>query len=83
MVLLPLFITINTKRSNTFFFFGGLSLVMPVWKDTAGSVKLWEITRGIVIEDYGKVTSLFPFPIFCELLITSLQYCIPYIWKGS
>jgi hypothetical protein len=56
---------------------------MPVWKDTAGSVKLWEITRGIVIEDYGKVTSLFPFPIFCELLITSLQYCIPYIWKGS
>lgn len=23
-------------------------------KDTAGSVKLWEITRGIVIEDYGK-----------------------------
>ncbi|KAI5566592.1 hypothetical protein POPTR_013G033800v4 [Populus trichocarpa] len=25
-------------------------------KDTAGSVKLWEITRGIVIEDYGKVS---------------------------
>ncbi|KAK9293069.1 hypothetical protein L1049_021053 [Liquidambar formosana] len=24
-------------------------------KDTAGSVKLWEITRGIVVEDYGKV----------------------------
>jgi len=48
---------------------GGLAIgvlwnlpVIPVWKDTAGSVKLWEITRGIVIEDYGKVTSLFPFP---------------------
>ncbi|XP_062084566.1 uncharacterized protein LOC133790806 isoform X1 [Humulus lupulus] len=25
-------------------------------KDTAGSVKLWEITKGIVIEDYGKVS---------------------------
>lgn len=25
-------------------------------KDTAGSVKLWEITRGVVIEDYGKVS---------------------------
>ncbi|PQQ11438.1 WD repeat-containing protein 48 [Prunus yedoensis var. nudiflora] len=25
-------------------------------KDTAGSVKLWEITRGVVIEDYGKAT---------------------------
>ncbi|KAJ4836958.1 hypothetical protein Tsubulata_037671, partial [Turnera subulata] len=25
-------------------------------KDTAGSVKLWEVTRGIVIEDYGKVS---------------------------
>ncbi|CAL9089816.1 unnamed protein product [Musa acuminata var. zebrina] len=25
-------------------------------KDTSGSVKLWEITRGIVIEDYGKVS---------------------------
>ncbi|KAI4301877.1 hypothetical protein L6164_035114 [Bauhinia variegata] len=25
-------------------------------KDTAGSVKLWEITRGAVIEDYGKVS---------------------------
>ncbi|KAF3454371.1 hypothetical protein FNV43_RR04818 [Rhamnella rubrinervis] len=25
-------------------------------KDTAGSVKLWEITRGSVIEDYGKVS---------------------------
>lgn len=24
-------------------------------KDAAGSVKLWEITRGIVVEDYGKV----------------------------
>ncbi|XP_020254792.1 WD repeat-containing protein 48 isoform X2 [Asparagus officinalis] len=24
-------------------------------KDAAGSVKLWDITRGIVIEDYGKV----------------------------
>ncbi|KAI0511773.1 hypothetical protein KFK09_012405 [Dendrobium nobile] len=24
--------------------------------DTAGSVKLWEITRGVVIEDYGKVS---------------------------
>ncbi|KAK9691798.1 hypothetical protein RND81_09G220800 [Saponaria officinalis] len=24
-------------------------------KDTSGSVKLWEITRGIVIEDYGEV----------------------------
>ncbi|RXI01939.1 hypothetical protein DVH24_015288 [Malus domestica] len=24
-------------------------------KDTADSVKLWEITRGVVIEDYGKV----------------------------
>ncbi|KAL9267413.1 WD repeat-containing protein [Drosera capensis] len=26
-------------------------------KDTAGCVKLWEITRGIVIQDYGKVVS--------------------------
>ncbi|KAK1269783.1 hypothetical protein QJS04_geneDACA005338 [Acorus gramineus] len=25
-------------------------------KDTAGFVKLWEITRGIVVEDYGKVS---------------------------
>ncbi|KAK6243206.1 hypothetical protein QUC31_009615 [Theobroma cacao] len=25
-------------------------------KDTAGSVKLWEITRGVVIEDYGQVS---------------------------
>ncbi|KAH9754390.1 WD REPEATS REGION domain-containing protein [Citrus sinensis] len=25
-------------------------------KDTAGSVKLWEITRGVVVEDYGKVS---------------------------
>uniref|UniRef100_A0A7N0VDW8 Uncharacterized protein n=1 Tax=Kalanchoe fedtschenkoi TaxID=63787 RepID=A0A7N0VDW8_KALFE len=25
-------------------------------KDTSGSVKLWEVTRGIVIEDYGKVS---------------------------
>ncbi|RYR52566.1 hypothetical protein Ahy_A06g027464 isoform B [Arachis hypogaea] len=25
-------------------------------KDTSGSVKLWEITRGVVIEDYGKVS---------------------------
>ncbi|KAL0919300.1 hypothetical protein M5K25_011386 [Dendrobium thyrsiflorum] len=25
-------------------------------KDTAGSVKLWEITRGVVIEDYGKIS---------------------------
>ncbi|KAL5996006.1 hypothetical protein ACLOJK_026079 [Asimina triloba] len=25
-------------------------------KDTSGSVKLWEITRGIVVEDYGKVS---------------------------
>ncbi|XP_054808722.1 uncharacterized protein LOC129310787 isoform X2 [Prosopis cineraria] len=24
-------------------------------KDTAGSVKLWEITKGVVIKDYGKV----------------------------
>ncbi|KAK9732765.1 hypothetical protein RND81_04G020300 [Saponaria officinalis] len=24
-------------------------------KDTSGSVKLWEVTKGIVIEDYGKV----------------------------
>ncbi|GMG99630.1 hypothetical protein Nepgr_001470 [Nepenthes gracilis] len=25
-------------------------------KDTGGCVKLWEITRGIVVEDYGKVS---------------------------
>ncbi|KAK9050527.1 hypothetical protein SSX86_017815 [Deinandra increscens subsp. villosa] len=25
-------------------------------KDNAGSVKLWEITRGVVIEDYGQVS---------------------------
>ncbi|KAB2005736.1 hypothetical protein ERO13_D11G267100v2 [Gossypium hirsutum] len=25
-------------------------------KDAAGSVKLWEITRGVVIEDYGQVS---------------------------
>ncbi|CAD5175681.1 unnamed protein product [Musa acuminata subsp. malaccensis] len=25
-------------------------------KDTAGSVKLWEITKGVVIEDHGKVS---------------------------
>ncbi|KAJ1417069.1 WD40/YVTN repeat-like-containing domain superfamily [Sesbania bispinosa] len=25
-------------------------------KDTSGSVKLWEITKGVVIEDYGKVS---------------------------
>lgn len=24
-------------------------------QDAAGSVKLWEVTRGVVIEDYGKV----------------------------
>ncbi|MCI14110.1 hypothetical protein A2U01_0035237, partial [Trifolium medium] len=22
--------------------------------DTSGSVKLWEITKGVVVEDYGK-----------------------------
>lgn len=25
-------------------------------KDTVGSVKLWEITRGVVVEDYGEVS---------------------------
>ncbi|CAJ2631541.1 unnamed protein product [Trifolium pratense] len=25
-------------------------------KDTSGSVKLWEITKGVVVEDYGKVS---------------------------
>ncbi|XP_020105362.1 WD repeat-containing protein 48 isoform X2 [Ananas comosus] len=25
-------------------------------KDTAGSVKLWDVTRGIVTEDYGKIS---------------------------
>ncbi|KAF9605391.1 hypothetical protein IFM89_016968 [Coptis chinensis] len=25
-------------------------------KDTAGSVKLWDVTRGVVVEDYGKVS---------------------------
>ncbi|KAF5746972.1 Transducin/WD40 repeat-like superfamily protein isoform 1 [Tripterygium wilfordii] len=25
-------------------------------KDTTGSVKLWEITKGVVVEDYGKVS---------------------------
>ncbi|XP_059652629.1 uncharacterized protein LOC132299822 [Cornus florida] len=25
-------------------------------KDTAGSVKLWEITRGVVVKDYGEVS---------------------------
>ncbi|KAL8159557.1 hypothetical protein V2J09_001094 [Rumex salicifolius] len=25
-------------------------------KDTAGSVKLWEITKGVVVEDYGEVS---------------------------
>lgn len=25
-------------------------------KDTSGSVKLWEITRGVVVEDYGKIS---------------------------
>ncbi|XP_010546629.1 PREDICTED: WD repeat-containing protein 48 [Tarenaya hassleriana] len=25
-------------------------------KDAAGSVKLWEITRGVVVEDYGKIS---------------------------
>jgi|APAra0007618407_1042631.scaffolds.fasta_scaffold11453_2 WD repeat-containing protein 48 len=24
-------------------------------QDAAGSVKLWDITRGVVVEDYGKV----------------------------
>lgn len=27
----------------------------PSMQDTTGSVKLWEITRGAVIEDFGKV----------------------------
>ena len=76
-------------------FFGGFSkytfmkLVIPVWKDTAGSVKLWEITRGIVIEDYGKVTSPFPF-LFClncwlhpcniAYLIAGRRVSCPIIW---
>ena len=30
-------------------------------QDAAGSVKLWEVTRGIVIEDYGKVALVILF----------------------
>lgn len=35
----------------------------PFLQDTAGSVKLWEITRGTVIEDFGKV-------YICTLIIS-------------
>lgn len=30
-------------------------------QDTTGSVKLWEITRGAVIEDFGKVIVCYQF----------------------
>lgn len=31
------------------------SVVYTPWQDTAGSVKLWEITRGFMVADYGQV----------------------------
>jgi len=31
---------------------------MPVLQDNAGSVKLWEVTKGVVVEDYGKVATI-------------------------
>lgn len=34
------------------------------WQDTAGSVKLWEITKGIVVADYGKVTLVLFLVVF-------------------
>ncbi|CAN1838102.1 WD repeat-containing protein 48 [Linum perenne] len=39
-------------------------------KDTAGSVKLWEITKGVILEDYGKaaVQRLLTFK-FCALQV--------------
>jgi WD repeat-containing protein 48 len=39
----------------------------PFLQDTAGSVKLWEITRGAVIEDFGKVFVLLIFLDDCSL----------------
>ncbi|KAJ4845770.1 hypothetical protein Tsubulata_013108 [Turnera subulata] len=40
-------------------------LAGSVTKDIADSVKLWEVTRGIVIEDYGKPNIKFPFCRYC------------------
>lgn len=31
-------------------------LLVFLLQDAAGSVKLWDITRGVVVEDYGKVS---------------------------
>lgn len=31
------------------------SVILCLWQDTAGSVKLWEITRGFMVADYGQV----------------------------
>lgn len=38
-------------------------------QDTTGSVKLWEITRGVVVEDYGKVAYLSFCAFLCEYMI--------------
>ncbi|KAK3200524.1 hypothetical protein Dsin_023939 [Dipteronia sinensis] len=52
-------------KESTFTIFGTPGIVQHeilnnrrhvLTKDTAGSVKLWEITRGVVVEDYGKVS---------------------------
>ena len=37
-------------------------------QDTAGMVKLWEITRGVVIENYGEVSDKFLNMVTCASL---------------
>lgn len=32
-----------------------VDVLSPWSQDSSGSVKLWEITRGIVVENYGEV----------------------------
>lgn len=39
-------------------------------QDAAGSVKLWEVTRGIVIEDYGKVALVI---LICYIFSTKID----------
>lgn len=36
-----------------------------MWQDADDTVKLWEITRGAVIKDYGKVIPHFNYLIYC------------------
>lgn len=38
-----------------------------IFKDTSGTVKLWEITRGLVTENYGEVSDVLERNIYTIL----------------